>query len=109
LANDGAVLSRRAGISLNVALPTTGNDSEAMWVDWPSKRSDGRFSDRLANEPQDVKGLKLGDFIIFTQDQIFDWTFQRNGKIVGNETMRPSLAQPPKAEAERYRAMLETP
>ncbi len=32
----------------------------------------------------------------------------RDGKIVGNETMRPLLKRLPKAEAARYRAKLET-
>jgi uncharacterized protein YegJ (DUF2314 family) len=35
--------------------------------------------------------------------------FMRNGKLVGNETMRPLLKRMPKEQADRYRAMYETP
>jgi len=35
--------------------------------------------------------------------------FMRNGKMVGNETMRPVLKQLPKEEADEYRQIMETP
>ncbi len=53
--------------------------------------------------------VEAGERYSFKEADISDWMFMRNGKIVGNETMRPLLKRMPKAEAARYRAMLESP
>ena len=95
--------------SLKVGVSTGGNDSEHIWVNEIVRLSDGRFAGRLNNDPRDIEGKKSGDRIEFDEAQIFDWMFMRNGKIVGNETMRPLLNHMPEDVAARYRALLEKP
>ena len=95
--------------SLKVGVSTGGNDSEHIWVNGIERLSEGRFAGRLNNDPRDIEGKKSGDRIEFDEAQIFDWMFMRNGKIVGNETMRPLLNHMPEDVAARYRALLEKP
>ena len=95
--------------AVKVAFPTNGNNSEAIWVNTLESLGNARFRGRLANQPRDMQGKNQVDTVEFGEAQILDWSFMRNGKIVGNETMRPLLDRLPKAEADKYRAMLEAP
>jgi uncharacterized protein YegJ (DUF2314 family) len=96
------------GFSLKVEVPVRSDLSEFIWVQALQKRSDGKLTGQLANDPKNFKG-KAGDPIEFGPEQIYDWMFMRNGKIVGNETMRPLLSRMPKELADQYRARLEKP
>jgi uncharacterized protein YegJ (DUF2314 family) len=73
------------------------------------KRPDGRYSGKFANAPRDLPGKRAGDLTEFTEADITDWMFMRNGKIVGGETIKPSLKALPKADADAMRARMETP
>jgi uncharacterized protein YegJ (DUF2314 family) len=95
------------GHSLKVGVPVGGGREEHIWVGQIERLAPGKYAGRLGNAPRDIKGKKAGDRIEFGDAQISDWMFMRKGKIVGNETMRPLLARMPKAEADKYRAMLE--
>jgi uncharacterized protein YegJ (DUF2314 family) len=95
--------------SLKVGMSTGGRDSEHIWVNAIERLSDSRFAGRLNNDPRDIEGRKSGDRVEFDEAQISDWMFMRNGKIVGNETMRPLLEHMPEDVAARYRALLEKP
>ena len=59
---------------------------------------------RFANAPRDLPGKKAGEVALFTEADISDWMFMRNGKIVGGETIRPLLKSLPKADADALRA-----
>lgn len=95
--------------SLKVGFRTQGNDSEHIWVNEIARLQDGRYTGRLVNVPRQIPGVSAGSRVEFGDDQISDWMFMRNNKIVGNETLRPLLTRMAPAEAERYRAMLEKP
>ncbi len=58
------------------------------------------------NDPNDVTTVKLGQRIDFPIEQITDWMFLREGKIVGNATLRVLLKYMAKEQADQYRAML---
>ncbi|MFN0219136.1 MAG: YegJ family protein [Hyphomicrobium sp.] len=97
--------------SLKVRLPVPGKDDsgEHVWL-LDIKRSDGgMYSGRLDNKPRFVTNVRIGDRVTFSDAMISDWMFTRNGKIVGNESMRPMLARMPKEKADLYRTMLENP
>ncbi len=98
-----------ANFSVKVAFPTSGTNTEHIWVGNVTRLNDGKLAGLLANDPRDLKDKKGGDRVVFGEEQISDWQFMRNGKIVGNETMRPLLARMPKKDADKYRAMLEKP
>lgn len=95
--------------SVKVEFAVDGRSTEHIWVGNVTRLADGKLVGLLANDPRGLPGRKGGDRVTFADDQISDWQFMRNGKIVGNETMRPLLARMPKAEAAKYRAMLEKP
>ena len=61
------------------------------------------------NVPLDATWLLPGERTDIDANRISDWMFMRNGKIVGNFTLRPALKRMPPEEAARYRAMLEEP
>jgi uncharacterized protein YegJ (DUF2314 family) len=96
------------GFSLKVALPYSPRDTEHIWTK-DVERKDGRITGVINNRPRDVKTVRLGQRIEIKEDQISDWMFMRNGKMVGNYTLRPLLGRMPPADAARYRAMLEEP
>lgn len=98
-----------ANFSVKVEFPIGGTNTEHIWVANVTRLADGKLAGLLANDPRDIKGKKAGDRVVFGEEQISDWQFMRNGKIVGNETMRPLLTRMPKQEADKYRAMLEKP
>jgi uncharacterized protein YegJ (DUF2314 family) len=97
------------GHALKVRFPTSRTNSEHIWMVDVKRLPDGGFSGRFSNAPRDLRGKQEGDLAQFREADISDWMFMRNGKIVGCETMRPLLKSMSKADADAYRAMLETP
>ena len=56
-----------------------------------------------------LPGKRAGDLAEFREADVADWMFLRNGKIVGGETIRPTLKNMSKADADALRARMETP
>jgi uncharacterized protein YegJ (DUF2314 family) len=96
------------GFSLKVKMPTADGNFEHIWVREITRKGD-EITAQLANDPQNLPKLRSGSPIAFKESDVSDWLFMRNGKMVGNETMRPLLADMPPDIAAKYRAMLETP
>ncbi|KYG97783.1 DUF2314 domain-containing protein [Bradyrhizobium sp. DOA1] len=97
-----------AGHALKVRFSTR-KGGEHIWVGDVKKQPDGTFSGLLANEPRDLPGKRAGDKVAFGEADISDWMFTRNGKIVGGETIKPTLKSLPKADADAIRARMEQP
>ena len=95
------------GFALKVAIKD-GADVEHFWL-IDVARDGGKLSGTINNEPEIVGNVSNGERYEFTDADISDWLYMRNGKMVGNETMRPLLKRMPKSQAEQYRAMYETP
>jgi uncharacterized protein YegJ (DUF2314 family) len=79
-----------------------------VWVESIERLANGRLAGRLSNDPRDIEG-KAGDRVEFDSEQISDWMFMRNGKIVGGETIRVLLPRMPKTQADDLRKKLENP
>jgi uncharacterized protein YegJ (DUF2314 family) len=94
------------GFALKVAI-TDGSKVEHFWVNRLQRRG-AVTSGIVNNDPNDVTTVKLGQRIDFPVEQISDWMFLRDGKIVGNATLRVLLKYMPKEQAEHYRSMLAT-
>ena len=47
-----------------------------------------RFHGLVDNHPHKIKGLKFGDRVSVNPDEISDWVFVENGKLVGGYTIR---------------------
>lgn len=95
------------GFALKIAIKD-GADVEHFWLIDVGRDGD-KYYGTINNTPEIVGNVSAGDRHEFTASDISDWLYQRNGKIVGNETMRPLLKRMPPEVAEQYRAMLETP
>lgn len=112
LARFWAVLDRPAtgegGFALKVAIALGGRDHEHIWTN-DIKRDGDRISGVVNNVPQKTKAVTYGQRIDIAVGQISDWMYLRNGRIVGNYTLRPLLKRMPPADAERFRAMLAEP
>jgi uncharacterized protein YegJ (DUF2314 family) len=97
------------GHSLKVRFRTSPKNGEHIWMMDVKRLPNGGFSGRFGNAPRDLPGKREGDLAEFTEADISDWMFMRNGKIVGCETMKPLLKSLPKADAAAFRARMETP
>jgi len=101
---------RRPGtraFALKVAIPHS-QGHEHFWLQDVERKGDG-YAGTIGNEPKYATQVKLGQRYAFGDQDISDWMFMREGKIVGNETMRPLLKRMPEQQAAQYRAMLERP
>jgi uncharacterized protein YegJ (DUF2314 family) len=47
-----------------------------------------RFHGLVDNQPKKIKGLKYGDRVSVNPDEISDWAFVENGKLMGGYTIR---------------------
>lgn len=95
----------------NLALKVRISDGASVEHFWlvDIERSAATLAGVINNDPNLVTNVTLGQRYTFKEADISDWTFMRNGKIVGNETLRVLLDMMPPEEAAAYRAMLETP
>jgi hypothetical protein len=104
----GGAQGRRGGLRAEGAHPLWRQQRRALLAGRDPAR--GRPLLRIINnEPVYAKQVKAGERYEFGDAEISDWLFMRNGKMVGNETMRPLLKQLPQEEADEYRRIMETP
>jgi uncharacterized protein YegJ (DUF2314 family) len=75
---------------------------EYFWVGNIRREGDG-FLGTIGNEPQVVRNARMGQEISFVKNDIFDWMYFRDSKIVGNITACPLLLKGSKEELEFYR------
>jgi uncharacterized protein YegJ (DUF2314 family) len=123
-AMNAAIAKARAGLPAfwtAIAEPAPGTESYAIKVRisegdkvehfWASdvQRQDGRITAVIANEPQIVGTVRVGQRIEVPEADISDWMYMRKGKIVGNETLRVLLGYMSADEAAQWKAMLEEP
>jgi uncharacterized protein YegJ (DUF2314 family) len=48
----------------------------------------GRFQGKVDNEPVSIPGLKPGQVVSVNPDEISDWVYIKNGKLIGGYTIR---------------------
>jgi uncharacterized protein YegJ (DUF2314 family) len=63
------------------------NEIEHIWLS-DVKFVGGRFQGKVDNLPEKIKGLKLGQLVSVNPDEISDWVYIKNGKLVGGYTIR---------------------
>ncbi len=76
---------------------------EWFWVNTLRPEGAG-FSAKIANDPDWLHNVAFGQTIRFARQDIGDWMYFQDGKIVGNATACPALAH---ASAEERREMKE--
>ena len=101
--------SGESDFSLKVAIE--GRDATEVEHFWLTNivRKDGHITGTISNDPSTVKTVRRGQTYDVNPEKISDWLYKRNGKMVGNETMRPLLKRLPSQQAANYREMYETP
>ncbi len=85
-----------------------GGEVEHFWLTEVAKSGTG-YVGTISNDPNAVRNVTAGQRYEFNEAEISDWLYFRNGKMVGNETMRPLLKRMPKEQADQYRALYEKP
>jgi uncharacterized protein YegJ (DUF2314 family) len=85
--------------AVKLAIPTD-RGKEFIWVAL-LQIEDSYLIGRVSNLPENIKGIKQGQRIKFTTDDIMDWTYHRNGRRKGNYTARAIARRMPPAEGQR--------
>jgi uncharacterized protein YegJ (DUF2314 family) len=93
--------------SLKVRI-TDKKGTEHFWATGIERR-DGKTMGTIDNDPNIVKSVKLGDRIQIPEQEITDWFYMRDGKMVGNRTIRPLFKQMPAEEVKRLKKMMADP
>ncbi len=95
------------GFSLKVKI-TDKNEVEHFWV-VDIQQKDGELYGTINNDPEKVRSVKIGDRIQIPTQDISDWTYLRNHKMVGNYTLRLLVKRMSPDEAEKCKLILENP
>ena len=95
------------GAMVKVAMPTSDDQIEVIWVE-PFKGLGGdKFVGLLANAPNDLPGREQGSEVQFTRDQVQDWSFWGDDqRMYGNFTTRVMLPHLDADQAAQLRAIL---
>jgi uncharacterized protein YegJ (DUF2314 family) len=64
-----------------------GNEVEHIWLS-DVRFVGNRFQGRVDNQPRKIRGLKLGQLVSVNPNEISDWLYIDNGKLVGGYTVR---------------------
>lgn len=73
--------------AVKVPLPTPDGNTEHIWADTVSYQ-DGKFSAKLANEPLNLPGRKLGDPVEVRREDISDWMIMDGEQMIGAYTAK---------------------
>lgn len=68
-------------------LVSDGQHGEHMWVA-PVRFDQGKFYGQINNVPERVRGVKLGDEVSVSANEISDWMFVDRGRLIGGYTIR---------------------
>jgi uncharacterized protein YegJ (DUF2314 family) len=64
-----------------------GSDVEHIWLS-DVQFAGSRFQGRVDNAPRKIHGLKVGQLVSVNPNEISDWVYLDNGKLVGGYTIR---------------------
>jgi uncharacterized protein YegJ (DUF2314 family) len=93
--------SSMKNFGVKVAVPADAG-YEFFWIR-PFENNGTEFSGRLRNTPRAAKNLKINDVVSFPQDNIVDWTYLDDGKMMGNFTACALLKKESKASADAFK------
>lgn len=85
----GALKHPAAGqIDFEVKKPfVQGNEVEHIWLS-DVQFTGSRFQGRVDNTPRKIRGVKIGQLVSVNPNEISDWVYIDNGKLVGGYTIR---------------------
>lgn len=91
--------------TLKVGFATSDGGQEFIWVSDLARNGEA-VTGRIANEPVDIPGVRLGQEVTFGEGRIIDWGFSRGGLLIGHYTTRALLTRMPADQAAGIEAML---
>ncbi len=68
-----------------------GEDAEHFWLN-DVRYAEGTFKGTIANDPVHVQSVQFGQAIEVSRDEISDWMYIEDGKLVGGYSIRVMLA-----------------
>jgi uncharacterized protein YegJ (DUF2314 family) len=92
--------SSATGFTVKVRI-AHGNDVEHIWIK-PFRKKGNEFVGTLANEPDDLPGLHLGQEISFKRSEITDWGYEVGSKKKGFFTVCVIFKHMPADEVRQY-------
>jgi len=94
--------STTRGFAVKVPVPYGDrNDAEFFWIS-PFEQRDDRYAGRINNTPRLAKTVKLGQVIEFAENEIVDWLYLEDGKMIGNFTACALIKREPPAQAAAF-------
>ena len=87
---------------------TDSNGTEHFWAN-EIKREDGKITATINNDPNIVKTVKLGSRIELPEGDISDWMYMRDGKMVGNHTLKPLLKHMSDDDVDKLKSLMADP
>jgi uncharacterized protein YegJ (DUF2314 family) len=95
----------------NFALKVKITDKQGTEHFWATdvERRDGKIRGTINNDPNIVQSVKLGDRMEIPEADISDWLYMREGKMIGNQTVKPLFKQMPADEVKQLKAMMADP
>ncbi len=88
-------------ITVKFALPTTDGSLEHIWCENVQFAAD-TFTATIANDPLD-KQYKFGQQVSARKNEISDWMYVQDGKLVGGYTIRYAYSKMPPDEQRTFR------
>jgi uncharacterized protein YegJ (DUF2314 family) len=79
-----------------------GDDIEYFWLT-PVRVEGDHFVAVIDNTPQLVHNVGLGQSIAFQENEVVDWFYVENGKMIGNFTACAMLKREPADQAEDFK------
>ena len=73
------------------------------------ERRDGKTMVAISNKPNIVASVKLGDRLEIPEADITDWRYMRDGKYVGNVTIKAQFKHMRAADVEQVKKMMADP
>jgi uncharacterized protein YegJ (DUF2314 family) len=89
------------GFSVKVGIRDRGH-TEFFWIT-SFEHKDGRFSGTINNELRNVRNVRFGERITFTDTEIADWLYIDDGKMKSNYTGCAILKHEPAKQREAYK------
>ncbi|MBI5129165.1 MAG: DUF2314 domain-containing protein [Rhodopseudomonas palustris] len=88
--------------SIKVKVPL-GANSEFLWLR-PFVRDGDGFIGRVVNTPRYIANLNYGDRLAFERNDIADWSYKQDDRVIGNFTACVLIAREPAAQRAAFRS-----
>jgi len=93
--------AQQRDFSVKVRVPL-GAHAEYLWLR-PFVRDGDRFIGRVVNTPRNIAKLSYGDRLAFQREDIADWSYKQDGRVIGNFTACVLIAREPPEQRAAFR------